>query len=81
MPEAQVIDGKATAEKLRATLESIVKRLKKDHDLIPGLAVVMVGDDPASHIYTKNKVKIKSTITELGIPKVAPPPISFSKSS
>ena len=54
MPQAQVIDGKAAAEKLRATLGSIVKRLKKDHNLIPGLAVVMVGDDPASHIYTKN---------------------------
>ena len=57
MPQAQVIDGKAAAEKLRATLGSIVKRLKKDHNLIPGLAVVMVGNDPASHIYTKNKVK------------------------
>ena len=39
MPQAQVIDGKAAAEKLRATLGSIVKRLKKDHNLIPGLAV------------------------------------------
>ena len=57
MPQAQVIDGKAAAEKLRATLGSVVRKLKKDHSLIPGLAVVLVGDDPASRIYTKNKVK------------------------
>ena len=57
MPHAHVIDGKATAEKLRATIGEVVKRLKKDHSLIPGLAVVMVGEDSASRIYTRNKVK------------------------
>ena len=57
MPQAQVIDGKVVAEKLRATLGSVVEELKKEHNLVPGLAVVMVGDDPASRIYTKNKVK------------------------
>ncbi|MEE2694507.1 MAG: bifunctional methylenetetrahydrofolate dehydrogenase/methenyltetrahydrofolate cyclohydrolase FolD [Pseudomonadota bacterium] len=62
MPQAQVIDGKAAAEKLRATLGSVVKKLKRDHSLVPGLAVVMVGDDPASRIYTQNKVKQTSAI-------------------
>ena len=57
MPQAHIIDGKAAAAKLRTKLGAAVKKLKKDHDLVPGLAVVMVGDDAASHIYTKNKVK------------------------
>ena len=52
---ASIIDGKATAERLRARVGGAVERLKADHGLTPGLAAVLVGDDPASEIYIRNK--------------------------
>lgn len=57
MSEALIIDGKAFAEKLRTRVSADVATLKKDHGVTPGLAVVMVGSDPASAIYVKNKGK------------------------
>lgn len=55
MAEAQIIDGKAFAEGLRARVGTAVTALKADHGLTPGLAVVLVGDDPASRVYVGNK--------------------------
>jgi methylenetetrahydrofolate dehydrogenase (NADP+)/methenyltetrahydrofolate cyclohydrolase len=55
MSDARIIDGKAIAEGLRARVAIEVARLKKDHGLTPGLAVVLVGSDPASEIYVRNK--------------------------
>jgi len=52
---ARLIDGKAYAEKLRQDVAAEVAQLKADHDLIPGLAVVLVGDDPASAVYVRSK--------------------------
>ena len=52
---ARLIDGKAYAETLRTAVAVEVARLKKDHGLIPGLAVVLVGDDAASAVYVKSK--------------------------
>ncbi|WP_124084568.1 bifunctional methylenetetrahydrofolate dehydrogenase/methenyltetrahydrofolate cyclohydrolase FolD, partial [Pseudogemmobacter humi] len=52
---AKVIDGKAFAEKVREQVAAHVARLKADHGLVPGLAVVLVGEDPASAVYVKNK--------------------------
>jgi methylenetetrahydrofolate dehydrogenase (NADP+)/methenyltetrahydrofolate cyclohydrolase len=57
MPQAQTIDGKLAAAELRASVATIVKKLKVDHNLVPGLAVVMAGQDPASRIYTRNKIR------------------------
>lgn len=54
---AKLIDGKAYAEGLRARMSDVVKGLKKDHGLTPGLAVVLVGEDPASKVYVANKAK------------------------
>jgi len=51
------IDGKAKAEKLRADLAAKVAKLKQDHSLEPGLAVVLVGEDPASEVYVRNKAR------------------------
>ncbi|MFC3069533.1 bifunctional methylenetetrahydrofolate dehydrogenase/methenyltetrahydrofolate cyclohydrolase FolD [Phenylobacterium soli] len=53
--QAQIIDGKIYAERLRAQVAEEVARLKADHGLVPGLAVVLVGDDPASQIYVRSK--------------------------
>lgn len=55
MPTATIIDGKKFAARLRAGIAAQVARLKTDHDLVPGLAVVLVGEDPASQIYVRNK--------------------------
>ncbi|MGI9168972.1 MAG: tetrahydrofolate dehydrogenase/cyclohydrolase catalytic domain-containing protein, partial [Caulobacteraceae bacterium] len=55
MAEARIIDGKVHAEVLRERVAAEVARLKSDHGLQPGLAVVLVGDDPASQIYVRSK--------------------------
>lgn len=54
---AQLIDGKATAEALRAQIKQDVASLTAQHNIIPGLAVVLVGEDPASQVYVRNKAK------------------------
>jgi len=53
----QVIDGKVIAAKLREDVAAEVVRLKRDHDLTPGLAVVLIGNDPASEVYVGSKTK------------------------
>ncbi|MEQ9565097.1 MAG: tetrahydrofolate dehydrogenase/cyclohydrolase catalytic domain-containing protein, partial [Pseudomonadales bacterium] len=52
---AIVIDGKATALRLRLQVGAEVSRLVAEHNLQPGLAVVLVGEDPASELYVRNK--------------------------
>jgi len=54
---AKIIDGKAYAEGLRARIGKAVTTLKAEHGLTPGLAVVLVGEDPASKVYVANKAK------------------------
>jgi methylenetetrahydrofolate dehydrogenase (NADP+)/methenyltetrahydrofolate cyclohydrolase len=54
---AKIIDGKLIAADLRARVADEVARVKRDHGLTPGLAVVLVGNDPASEIYVRNKHK------------------------
>jgi len=55
LTEARIIDGQAFAEGLRGRIAEEVASLKRDHNLQPGLAVVLVGEDPASQIYVHNK--------------------------
>ncbi len=52
---ARIIDGKTIAAELRAQVASEVARIKRDHGLTPGLAVVLVGNDPASELYVRSK--------------------------
>ena len=54
---AQLIDGKAFAAKVRADVAEHVARLKEVHGITPGLAVVLVGEDPASQVYVRSKGK------------------------
>ncbi len=56
-PAARIIDGKAIAASLRAEVAGGVAALVERHGLKPGLAVVLVGDDPASHVYVRNKAQ------------------------
>ncbi len=59
---AKIIDGKLSAQKLREQIAVDIEKLKKDHDITPGLAVVLVGEDPASQIYVSNKKKTSQAI-------------------
>jgi len=55
MTQAQRIDGKAKAAELSKQIATETAALHKEHELTPGLAVVIVGDDPASQVYVRNK--------------------------
>jgi methylenetetrahydrofolate dehydrogenase (NADP+)/methenyltetrahydrofolate cyclohydrolase len=61
---AKIIDGKAFAAGLRARVAGEVARLGREHDITPGLAVVIVGHDPASQVYVRNKAQ---QTTEVGM--------------
>ncbi|MEE9583412.1 MAG: tetrahydrofolate dehydrogenase/cyclohydrolase catalytic domain-containing protein, partial [Dehalococcoidales bacterium] len=61
---AQIISGREIAKQIREELRQEISRLKDEHDLVPGLATVLVGGDPASQVYVGAKVK---TCQELGI--------------
>ncbi len=55
MPQAALIDGKIYSAKVQAEVTAEVARLKAEHGLTPGLAVVLVGEDAASQVYVRNK--------------------------
>jgi methylenetetrahydrofolate dehydrogenase (NADP+) / methenyltetrahydrofolate cyclohydrolase len=59
---AKIIDGKVFAEGLRGRLATEVAALKAQHGFVPGLAVVLVGEDPASQVYVRNKAKQTSEV-------------------
>jgi len=52
---ADIIDGKAVAKEVQQQIKQEVEGLERRWGIVPGLAVVLVGDDPASHIYIRNK--------------------------
>ncbi len=54
---ARIIDGKVIAAELRQRVADEVTRVRRDHRLTPGLAVVLVGNDPASEVYVRSKHK------------------------
>lgn len=57
MSDAKIIDGKAFAQSVRMRVAKQVETLKENHNVTPGLAVVLVGEDPASQVYVRNKAK------------------------
>lgn len=67
----QIIDGKAIAESVRNSIRQDIIKLKQEKGIVPGLTVILVGDDPASQIYVRNKerackdVGIKSQVIKL----------------
>ena len=52
---AKILDGKIFAKNLRDELKGIVSTLREEYGNVPGLAVVFVGDNPASEVYVRNK--------------------------
>ena len=57
-----IIDGKKTAAELREELKKKVAELKSIYNVVPGLTVILVGEDPASKIYVKNKEKFAKEV-------------------
>jgi methylenetetrahydrofolate dehydrogenase (NADP+)/methenyltetrahydrofolate cyclohydrolase len=57
MGEATIIDGQAVALRLRERVAAATAQLRARHGVVPGLATVIVGDDPASHIYVRSKAR------------------------
>ena len=57
-----IIDGKKTAAELREELKKKVAELKSTYNAVPGLTVILVGEDPASKIYVKNKEKFAKEV-------------------
>ncbi len=70
---ARIIDGKAIAAKIKEEQKQRVLRLQQQHGVRPGLAVILVGTDPASQVYVRNKVTacklvgIRSELVELPV--------------
>lgn len=62
MTKATIIDGKGYAENLRLDLAEYTQNVRDFHHIIPGLAVVLVGDDPASQIYVRSKNKFAAEV-------------------
>ncbi|MDX8389411.1 MAG: bifunctional methylenetetrahydrofolate dehydrogenase/methenyltetrahydrofolate cyclohydrolase FolD [Mariprofundaceae bacterium] len=60
----KILDGKRLSERMRADMQGDVNKLKAKHGRPPGLAVIIVGNDPASHVYVKNK---KLSCKKMGI--------------
>ncbi|MGH6988949.1 MAG: bifunctional methylenetetrahydrofolate dehydrogenase/methenyltetrahydrofolate cyclohydrolase FolD [Stellaceae bacterium] len=58
MVDTKLIDGKAEAAQLRQEVAAAVARMKAAHGVEPGLAVVLVGEDPASQVYVRSKGKL-----------------------
>src|SRR5665811_925386 len=54
---AKIIDGKQISADIRLELAEDVKKMESEHGITPGLAVVLVGEDPASEVYVNNKEK------------------------
>jgi methylenetetrahydrofolate dehydrogenase (NADP+) / methenyltetrahydrofolate cyclohydrolase len=54
---ARVLDGKTIAADLRGRIADAVHRLRRDRGIVPGIAVVLVGDNPASEVYVRTKSK------------------------
>ena len=54
---AKIIDGKSFAAGLRTRVAEEAAKMKEAHGIVPGLATVLVGNDPASEIYVRNKGK------------------------
>src|SRR4051812_16598709 len=65
---ARIIDGKMVSARLKERVAAEAARLKQEHGIVPGLATVLVGDDPASEVYVRNKNK---TAAQLGFHSVS----------
>jgi len=64
-----IIDGKAIAREVRNQVKGGIDSLKRKRGVVPGLAVVLVGDDPSSHLYIRNKKEVGIESSEHLLPE------------
>ncbi len=69
---ARVLDGKSLAETVRAEVRAGVEAFRAGHGRAPGLAVILVGEDPGSVVYTRNKEKASNEVGMRGKLHVLP---------
>ena len=72
----RLIDGKSLAKKVQTTVASEVEQLKQEKNIVPGLAVILIGDDSASHAYVKMKAKACENVGFYSITHSMPDTIS-----
>lgn len=73
---ATIIDGKAVAREIQKEIKEEIEGLKRRWGMMPGLGVVLVGDDPASHLYVRNKEKACKEVGIQSHEHLLPPSIS-----
>jgi methylenetetrahydrofolate dehydrogenase (NADP+)/methenyltetrahydrofolate cyclohydrolase len=76
MPETRLIDGKASAARLRARIAAAAAELRAATGVVPGLAAVLVGDDPASAVYVRSKGRAAAEAGLASFNHVLPPTTS-----
>jgi methylenetetrahydrofolate dehydrogenase (NADP+)/methenyltetrahydrofolate cyclohydrolase len=76
MAEATIIDGKAVAQRVREDVKRSVEQFRSEHGRAPGLATVLVGDDPASQIYVANKHRASEQVGIRSIEHAPPADVS-----
>ncbi|MCY4184763.1 MAG: bifunctional methylenetetrahydrofolate dehydrogenase/methenyltetrahydrofolate cyclohydrolase FolD [Rhodobacteraceae bacterium] len=59
---AEIIDGKGFARRLRSRVASTIAEIRSSQGMVPGLAVILVGQDPASEVYVRNKARQTSEV-------------------
>src|SRR3954471_23586139 len=57
LQRAEILEGRVASSEIKREVAEQVRRLKVDHDVTPRLAAVLVGEDPASAVYVRNKIK------------------------
>jgi len=75
----QLIDGKSLANRVQGDVAKGVEKLKQEKNIVPGLAVILIGDDPASHSYVKMKAKACEKVGFYSITHNMPDTISQSE--
>ena len=75
----KLLDGKTLSQKIFQTISTEVRDFKKKHSFVPGLAVLLIGDNPASEVYVKNKMKACHTVGFHLVLKKLPASISKSE--
>ncbi|MBV9553948.1 MAG: bifunctional methylenetetrahydrofolate dehydrogenase/methenyltetrahydrofolate cyclohydrolase FolD, partial [Alphaproteobacteria bacterium] len=73
MATARLIDGKGLAERLRGQLAAVAADLRARHGIVPGLAAIIVGDDPASQIYVRSKARACAGVGLISFEHCLPP--------
>lgn len=76
---ATIIDGKAVSQEIREEVKALADKLKKEHGITPGLAFILVGENPASQVYVRNKAKACESLGYYSITEKMPEDTSQEK--